>query len=213
MTAPQIARLKIVLAEISPPIWRRVELSLAVTMARLSEIILTAFDWKNAHLHEFEIGQRRIGTPDQDWGASANVPHLRPPADMSVEAEIVSGFIAAPPPEDEQTLTLEQVLAGHATHFLYRYDFGDDWAHEVEVEGVFAAAPDAVYPRCTAGARSAPPEDCGGVPGYADLLLVLADARDPEYAELRAWCAGFDAEQFDLAAADAALRKPTENQK
>ncbi len=115
-----------------------------------------------------------------------------------------------PPLEDEARVTLAQGLASGERRLLYRYDFGDDWRHLVQVEDVREAEATLTHPRCTAGRRAAPPEDCGGVWGYRHLLEVLADPAHDEYADLRNWCPCFEPEEFDLAAADEAVRHPLE---
>jgi hypothetical protein len=80
--------------------------------------------------------------------------------------------------------------------FLYRYDFGDDWEHDITVERVESGGDPTL--RCTGGARACPPEDCGGPHGYAHLLAVLADRKHEEHAEMKQWAPrGFDPEKFD----------------
>ena len=110
--------------------------------------------------------------------------------------------------EDENALTLAQVLAGDVKRFVYTYDLGDDWKHVIQLEAVLPAEEHLIYPRCTAGRRCCPPEDCGGVWGYEHLVEVLADPTHDEYAELRDWCPNLQPEEFDLAAADEAVRHP-----
>lgn len=66
--------------------------------------------------------------------------------------------------------------------FVYAYDFGDGWEHEVEVVGPGGEAPD-----CVDGEGTCPPEDCGGPYGYAQLLEALADPRHPEHEAMRNW--------------------------
>jgi hypothetical protein len=200
----EIARIKVTLKGIRPPIWRRLEVPVEMSMARLSDVVLAAFGWSNSHLHEFAVGGRRIGMPDpDDWQ-----PPLRlldwPPADAALDLDLTG----LPPLEDEATVDLVAALAGGLRKFTYTYDFGDDWKHLLAVEDVHAAEASHVYPRCIAGRRSAPPEDCGGVWGYEHLLEALADPGHEEHAELRERHPFFDPEEFDLAAADAALRNP-----
>jgi len=88
----------------------------------------------------------------------------------------------------------------------YRYDFGDNWRHELIIEAVEEAAADVVYPACTAGEGACPPEDSGGTGGFADLKEILAGPPGQARKEMRAW-AGEDyaPERFDLAAANAAV--------
>jgi hypothetical protein len=209
MPTVQIARLKVTLEDIRPPIWRRVEVPLGLSFAQLSDVVLAAFGWTNSHLHEFELGERRIGMPDPDeWVTTGPPAGASDPLFDQLDADLRAAFTAPPPLEDEATVTLAAALDGEIARFLYRYDFGDDWCHAVELEALQDADPSLAYPRCIAGQRSCPPEDCGGLPGYEHLLAVLADPSHEEHAEMRAWCPSFEPEEFDLAAADAAVRDP-----
>ena len=207
MQADKIARLRVTMEGIRPPIWRRLEVPIEFTFAQLSGVILAAFGWSNYHLHEFEVGRRRIGMPDEDdWQAPVLSPEMLP-AGVKIDPKLADLF-SSPPLEDEATVRLASVLESGVGRFVYRYDFGDDWQHLVRVEGLLPAQGDVTYPRCTAGRRSAPPEDCGGLPGYEHLLEVLADPAHGEYAELREWTPDFEPEEFDLAAADRAVKDP-----
>jgi hypothetical protein len=90
---------------------------------------------------------------------------------------------------------------GASAPALYTYDFGDDWHHVVAHEGVSQPEPGVDYPRCIGGARRCPPEDCGGVHGYAEFLAAIADPQHPDHGELLAWVGGrFDPDAFDPAA-------------
>ena len=83
----------------------------------------------------------------------------------------------------EAPVTLEQVAPDVRSKIRYTYDFGDDWEHEILVEKVLDRDETTRYPRCTGGRRAAPPEDCGGVWGYAELAEVLADPAHPEHQD------------------------------
>ena len=86
----------------------------------------------------------------------------------------------------------------HAPPATYAYDFGDDWQHVVVHEGFESADDDRKYPRCIAGEGRCPPEDCGGVPGYADFLEAIRDRKHPRHEELLNWVGGgFDPDKFD----------------
>lgn len=91
--------------------------------------------------------------------------------------------------------------------FDYLYDFGDGWNHKIEVEEILSPAAALIFPRCLAGARACPPEDVGGISGYANFMAVLQDPGDPEYEAYLTWAGGsFDPEQFNLQAVDQALK-------
>jgi hypothetical protein len=84
------------------------------------------------------------------------------------------------------------------TRAEYAYDFRDGWEHEVRLVSIAAREPRTKYPRCVAGERACPPEDCGGPGGYAQLLKVLKNPRHKEHREMLEWIGRpFDASAFD----------------
>lgn len=177
-----IYQLKITLKHIRPPIWRRVLVPGSLTLSQLHGVIQTAMaGWYDSHLHEFEIDGAQYGLPappGDNWGM---------------------------PVTNEAKVTLENVLR-EKQKFLYTYDFGDDWQHEILVEKLLARDPTMNYPICLKGKRACPPEDCGGPWGYAELLEILANPHHPEYESRQEWLiADFDAEVFDLEAVNEAL--------
>ena len=109
------------------------------------------------------------------------------------------------PPVDERRTKLDWV-ASNGDRFSYTYDFGDDWEHRIEVEGVVPIDPDGAYPRCVAGRRSAPPEDVGGPWSYAGFLEAIADPNHDEHDGMLEWAGGtFDPERCDLVEINARL--------
>lgn len=168
--------LRITLRDIKPAIWRRVRVPADAPLGLLHEVIQVVFGWKSYHLHDFLIADIRFGSVD-------------------VEDEF---FLV-----DESSAPLGAVTRAGST-FIYRYDFGDDWEHEVKAERVTEGGDEPLI--CLGGARAAPPEDSGGPYGYARLLEVLANERDEEHAEMRRWVGrGFDPERFDVAAVNKKL--------
>ncbi len=90
---------------------------------------------------------------------------------------------------------------------LYEYDFGDGWEHEILVERILPPHAGRSLPVCMKGVRACPPEDIGGVWGYASFLEAIRDPGHPEHNEMLEWVGGeFDPEAFDLEATDFALR-------
>ena len=75
------------------------------------------------------------------------------------------------------------------------------------VEQIVPAGPGSATSRCLKGARSCPPEDVGGWPGYADFLDAMSDPEHPDHDERREWIGGhWDPEFFNLDGANEALR-------
>jgi hypothetical protein len=177
-------RIKVSLRDAKPPIWRRLEVPGDISLADLHEVIQVAFGWRGHHLHVFETPYGDFGQPDPDM----ELDH-RP----------------------EAPVTLEQVAPDVKSKILYTYDFGDGWDHDVVVEEIGPRDPALDYPRCTAGRRAAPPDDCGGMPGYADLMRVLGQPTHPEHDGTVAWlglgsAAEFDPDAFDARQVTEALR-------
>ncbi len=172
--APKIFLLRITLLGSEPPIWRRVAVQGDVSLFELHQIIQVAMGWENYHLHEFTIKGQNYGDPDNE---------------LDLGPSIVN---------DKQIL-LQQVISRARAKFHYLYDFGDDWQHEIVVEKITAPEEGRRYPFCLGGARACPPEDCGGIWGYEELLHIISDPNHPEHHEHLEWLGGpFDPEAFDL---------------
>jgi len=108
---------------------------------------------------------------------------------------------------DEVANEARLTLAGVRNRgFKYIYDFGNDWEHLVVIEGTVPRVTGQHYSACIAGKRACPPEDCGGVHTYANLLEVTADPTPPDHEEMSEWLAeDFDPEEFSVADTDARL--------
>jgi hypothetical protein len=181
VNSDRIARLHIQLDDVQPAIWRRVEVPLTSTLKAVHDVIQAAMLFEDYHLFQFEIGDRRYGYPDPDWGG-----------DM----------------RDARNIRLGAVLARGETRFTYTYDFGDDWRHSVVVEEVVAADPMLDYPRFVDGARRGPPEDVGGLPGFEEFLDVMADPKHPEHDSVMTWYGRpFEPDDIGLDAITARLAK------
>ncbi|MGH3887249.1 MAG: plasmid pRiA4b ORF-3 family protein [Pseudonocardiaceae bacterium] len=168
-----VHQVKITLRGARPPIWRRLEVSSGTTLQQLHHSIQQAFGWAGYHLWVFS-------TPTGDYGVAD--PELGHRSAASTKLEKVAG------------------RAGD--RLRYTYDFGDDWEHEILVEEVLTAEPGVAYPRCLAGRRACPPEDCGGIWGYEELCEILADPHHPEHADRLEWLGLESAEQFNPAHLD-----------
>ncbi|SCG63701.1 pRiA4b ORF-3-like protein [Micromonospora siamensis] len=178
-----IYQVKVSLRGARPPIWRRLQVPADVGLARLHELIQVAFGWTDSHLHVFETPYGSFGRPDTDLGHRA-----------------------------ESRVTLEQVAPNTGDRLRYTYDFGDNWELDILVEKAFDRDAAEAYPRCVGGRRAAPPEDCGGVRGYAELVEILADPTHPEHRERLEWLSldnlnDFDPARFEAAAVTVALQR------
>lgn len=168
-----VHQLKVTLLGLRPPIWRRIQVPSDVTLARLHDIIQDTMGWYDSHLHEFRIG-----------GAAYGDPGLL--EDMGVRSE--------------RTARLNQVAPEPGSKLAYLYDFGDSWEHAIVVEKVLPAETGVRYPVCLTGRRACPPEDCGGVWGYADLIEIMADPQHEEHESMMEWLGHpLDPERFDPA--------------
>lgn len=179
----QVLQLKITLAGSKPAIWRRVQVRESMHLGDLHRVIQIAMGWQDCHLHLFQVGDRSFSLFSESDDAPAEE-------------------------EDSRTVSLRSLgLARKGQRFMYIYDFGDDWMHQIEVEGAQAADPNVFYPVCISGEKACPPEDCSGIFGYYDLLEAVKNPRHPEYKEMRQWLGrSFDPELFDLNAVNQRLR-------
>lgn len=187
-TAPKtgdlIYQFKLTLLDIKPAIWRRIQVP-DCTLADLHEYIQAAFGWWNYHLHQFDIDGGRYGPPTPD--------------DMDFGLEMI----------DETDVPLGKLIlkSGWKSRWVYEYDFGDGWRHEILFEGFVPVDPKAKYPQCEEGARACQPEDCGGPWGYADYLATIANPQHERHEELLEWRGPFDPEAFDVKKATREMRK------
>jgi hypothetical protein len=63
-----VLRLKVVLADTEPPIWRRIEVPADLTLKELHAVIQAAMGWENAHLYQFQVGRETIAGPGMGGG-------------------------------------------------------------------------------------------------------------------------------------------------
>ena len=149
----EVYAIKVTLLGTSPPVWRRVLVQRDITLRNLHKTLQTVMGWTNSHLHQFVFKRQTYSDPKHGLGA---------------------GSI------DENRTRLGDVICTPGTRLLYEYDFGDGWQHELLLEDVLLG--DGSFQQiCEAGERNCPPEDCGGPPGFAELLKALQESSHPEY--------------------------------
>lgn len=163
----EIAMVRIELRDTDPLIWREVEVPTSITLKVLHTIIQAVMGWFDYHLWEFTIDRQAYGLPmGEDWGMA--------------------------PRKMADKVRLREVLKPRKTTIDYLYDFGDNWELRLIVSNIRAGDPQLSYPRYVGGEHNAPPEDCGGVPGFYEMLAALADPEHPNHEDATEWADGYD---------------------
>jgi hypothetical protein len=110
--------------------------------------------------------------------------------------------------EDDRDVTLAALNLAANPVLSYDYLFADGWHVDIRVEKTAVAAKGAADPRCVAGGRAGPPEDCGGGEAYKDMVYCLKHPATDLGREWREWLGpGYDPEKCDLAAINQTLRR------
>ena len=175
-----VYQIKVTLRGSKPPIWRRVHVTSDTSLIQLHRILQRVMGWEGYHLHQFVVGGIMYG-----------------------DAEMMEDLDAV----DEKTVTLDAIVRREKCKFIYEYDFGDGWDHEVLIEKILPLEDRKAYPICLMGKRACPPEDCGGIWGYREFLEAVQDPDHPEHDEMVEWVGGaFDPAAFDLEAVNAELQ-------
>lgn len=188
---PRTLAVTVTLRETEPPVWRRLVVPGAVDLGRFHDVLQAAMGWSDSHLHHFTLSD--------DPRASYFL------ADFDAE----EGDDGTP----EHQVRLDQVLREVGDRLFYAYDFGDGWEHVVELESV-EALEEGARARCIDGRRACPPEDCGGIPGYEQLVdwhdAGRTEASLPDGFEsldhAESWLPdGWEPDRFEPAEADSLL--------
>lgn len=184
-------RVRVALEEIEPPIWRRFDIASDLTLDRVHEVLQLVMGWSNYHLDSFVSGD-----DPHDPGAERYLDR----------GSIDEGLLGV----DVQLVRLDQVLVEPGERLWYQYDFGDDWLHALDLEEVRTRAANEPVAHCLAGERACPPEDCGGTPGFQELLDTLAGPPGPERDRMRTWAGeDYDPEHFDVEHVNDAIARRT----
>ncbi len=165
-------QLKISLKHVTPPIWRRFVVKGSIKFYDLHAVIQEIMGWMNSHLHQFIINDEYYAPTFEDI-EQIGINYKR--------------------------IKLNDFIFKEGQKFIYEYDFGDGWEHILVLEKI---TDDNAYPNtpvCLSGKRNCPPEDCGGVGGYENLLKTIKNPKDPEYANMIEWLGGkFDSEFINI---------------
>lgn len=164
-----------------PAIWRRLLVKESMWLSRLHDSIQLIFDWYDYQTHAFTHGDKRFGNPLKREGFVIN---------------------------DDRDVTLADLALEGSDPLVYGYHFGDGWQVTITVEKILELQKGQQYPSCLAGERAGPPEDCGGLEAFHDMLACI---QEPETEIGREWIEwlgpDYDANRCDLDAINKALRK------
>jgi len=150
-TSENAYQLKVTLCDDDPPIWRRLVIPGNFTFSDLHVVIQDAMGWHDCHLHEFEITNpvtekiEIIGVPEDD---------------SSWDGKLIGGM----------KRRIANIFSLQNNKATYRYDYGDNWVHQVEIESIFPKKSKCKLPQCIQGEGDCPPEDCGGIDAYKSIL-------------------------------------------
>ncbi len=177
-------QIQIALRKFQPKIWRRILVSPDLLLTDFHKIIQTAMGWTNTHLHQFIKNRKYYAKKLEDdyfWDESDNV--------------------------DYSKLRISDLLKKEKDKVIYEYDFGDGWEHDIILEKILPEEENVITPICIKGKNNCPPEDCGGVWGYVNMLEILENPDHQEYKELIEWLGGkFDPTYFDIDDINEALK-------
>jgi hypothetical protein len=144
-----------------------------LTLSGLHDVIQEVMGWTDSHLHQFFLKGKRYGVPDPEWDLEKIL--------------------------DDRKVRLANLRLAAKDTLLYKYDFGDGWEHVLTLEKSWTRLRTGLVPVCLKGVRACPPEDCGGIWGYENLLDILKDPEHEEYERTIPWLPEhFDPEGFDL---------------
>lgn len=168
----------------NPLVTRTFKVSSEITMYELHHIIQVVMGWKNYHLYQFEVGNAVIAD-NRLW----DIDEMGPITDV-------------------KEVSVGDVFTEVGTTVVYEYDFGDGWMHHLELVDRTNHIKQAPLPIVISGDNACPPEDCGGIHGYKDLLEILNDPEHPEYREYKVWAGkNFNPVEFNVDACNAELKK------
>ncbi len=194
----------------NPIIWRRIKVNSHISFEDFHFIIQSAFGWRNEHLFcftKFFKDRSRVTIdykPDDEFFLSErnylDKSHL--PSDGDYEATEV---------------LLSDFFKNLKDNIIYEYDFGDGWEHKIVLEKIEENT--IIYPTCIKGKGKTPPENCGGIFGYYEMLEVLRNKKPKnEYNDTKQWLekCGYDfpwdENEFDSEEINQAFIKASQNE-
>lgn len=138
-------QMKITLRGMKPPVWRRFFVPEDMTFNDLAKVLIRVMGWAGYHMAAFELPKSGMNIIAASW---------------TDEMELGE--------RNGKTVKLSDFLPAEKK-FIFVYDMGDNWEHEVVIEDVRENYP-ALYPAVLAYEGDCPPDDSGGVWAYMEIL-------------------------------------------
>jgi hypothetical protein len=184
--------LKVTLKDSNPLIWRDILVPSDLTLEELHYVIQTVMGWGNSHLHQF-IAEEVLY--NNDMKSDNNDEYGLDTRDEKEHDR------------NEKKYTVSQILTKEQSSLIYEYDLGDSWTHKIELKKILPADTHAFQPRCIRGEKACPPEDCGGIWGYTDMLETLRNAKNSEKKDILERLGNdFNPDYFDVDEVNGLLR-------
>ncbi len=179
--AERVYLLRMSVVGTNPRIWRRFWVRETMWLSRLHDCIQVSLDWFDYQTHVFYVDEGRFGNPIR-------------------REELVV--------EDDRDVTLADLDFPNRNQILYLYHFGEGWQVELKVEKTVPVEKGQVYPHCLDGERAGPPEDCGGLEAFHDMLACIKEPNTDLGREWLEWLGpGYQPEKCDVERINKALRK------
>lgn len=193
-------QIKIELIDSQPLIWRRVIIPADVTFKRLHDTIQYSMDWWDRHIYEFKLPKENLMITNDKEAYEENKFYKKkykknkPTKEedpLGIIERMIQTNIRQP-----QTLKIDRYIEMYR-NFEYLYDFGDYWRHKIELENIIHDYKFG-YPTVIEGEGACPPEDVGGICGYADFLVAWNNPEHEEHKRMRTWGESQYYREFDI---------------
>jgi len=214
-----ILQIRITLNDVQPEISRTIRISDDFDLHRLHLVIQYSMGWENSHLYSFEDSENKYEIFDEVYDKASNydfgVYKVKLKTDKNNWDELfakmphMKKYVRTPKKDiDPREKLISELFTKPGDSLVYTYDYGDNWRHTVVLENVVEPEKDKFYPNCIEAVRTCPPEDCGGVPGYALFLEAISNPKHPEHKNMIEWVDGdFNPEKVDLSKINARIKK------
>ncbi|KAG8185213.1 hypothetical protein JTE90_025885 [Oedothorax gibbosus] len=166
-----VFQLRITLNDISPPVWRSIQVPGDFKFEELHYAIQRAMGWKSCHQYKFRVSE----------GGRY--------AELHIGERDDTNYILGPEPQPAKFVRVATYFQHDKAWCIYEYDFEALWKHSVELETIITKEEGKTYPLCIAGSGICPPENVGGLAGYYKHMEIIKNPQHPEYEEHMEWFA------------------------